>query len=403
MIPLGFSLGIKDLVRGQSGLMTQVIAIAALLAPLLILYSLRYGVVSTLTDDLVSNPENRRIQTLRQGVYDQPFMDSLEADPRVDYLIPMATPIARSMDFSPDTGSTSTVVRGTILAAGPGDPLLPAGVLPPARGQIVLTPSMAQGLGVSIGGNAALWLGRTLEGRDETLVVPFTVIGLTDPAAWSSKGGLVDPDSNWQMEMWQEGYAAPTLGGHTGKSLPTIREYRNFRLYAKDLPSIEGLLSRLLADGVEARAPRLADYQAIMALNRVLGTIFLLLASTMTLGFLLSFGAAQWEAVARKRHAISILRLHGLGRFQSASMALTQAGAIALLGGALATVAYYAVAQMLNSVLTPIFKLGGDVSRLEPLHIAVAVGATLAAALLAASLAAARIARIEPGEGIRNA
>ncbi|MGF7177637.1 ABC transporter permease [Azospirillum doebereinerae] len=401
----GLSLGLRDLLHDRSSFLTQALALATILAPLLVLYSLRVGVVSSLVADLAEDPRNRQILATQQGHYPPDFFDALRADPRVGFAVGHASPIAREMVFAKQTinqtGGLAPRADGVVLGSGPGDPFLGGNQDAPRRTEAVLSRGLASRLGVGPGDRILLSAVRRLAGEDEALDLPLTVTGFVDPALWDADGALLADETLAAVEQWRDGLAVPAFGW-TGREATRPFAYRNFRLYARDLPGLRALHADLSARGLPVRAPRLKEFEGIMALNTALGMIFAVIATAGALGFLVSFGATLWGSVNRKRPALSVLRLHGLPRLHTALFPVVQATAIAVVGWALATAAYLAATTALNAALSGKLMVSGTVSRLDPGHFGAAFALTVGVALLASLTAAWQVTRIEPGEGIRG-
>ncbi|WP_029011522.1 FtsX-like permease family protein [Niveispirillum irakense] len=399
---IGPGLSLRDMAHDRIDLLTRVFALAAVLLPLLVLYSLRHGVIATMVQEMSADPRNRQIQ-LRQVVsLDPSFLDGLRADPRVAFVVGTASPIAGTLDF--ELAGDGVVPRASALAmaSGPGDPLL-GGHPPPGRGEVVLTPSLAARLGgVQAGDRIELNLLRQpREGEAELLELPLTVATVLDRAAWAEDGALLDQTLMWGLEHWQDFNAVPAFGwpGRTDGS-PFV--LRNFRLYARDMPALRGLLGDLENGGLNVAADRLGDYERVLALDRALGLVFLVVAGSTAAGLMVSLSATLWAGVLRKRRTLSLLRLHGLPAGQTMLFPVIQALGVAVMGWALAVMLYGVVSALLNLALRDRLVAGGQASLLTGWHLLAALGLTLALALAASALAAWRVARIEPGEGLHD-
>ena len=141
--------------------------------------------------------------------------------------------------------------------------------------------------------------------------------------------------------------------------------------------------------------------EAVQALDRNLRAVFSWLVLIGGSGYLAALGTNVWANVARKREALSIVRLLGGSSATLVALPVVQALCIALLGFALAVLGYSLVALTINARFAAV-AAGGPVCTLEPLHLAVAALATHAGAALAALAGGLRAARLEPGEGIRR-
>ena len=96
-------------------------------------------------------------------------------------------------------------------------------------------------------------------------------------------------------------------------------------------------------------------------------------------GYLAALGTNVWANVARKRDALSIVRLLGGSSAMLIAFPVVQALCIALLGFALAALGYGLVALTINARFAAVVA-GGVVCTLEPRHLAVAALATHAGA-----------------------
>jgi putative ABC transport system permease protein len=392
----------RDLRHDRAGLITQVLALAAVLTPLLVLYSLRVGVIGTLVAQMAEDPRNRQIVVVQQGHYPAAFFDRLRADPRTAFVVGHASPIASEMEFAKGGGpGLAASAHGVVLGSGPGDPLLPRGVAAPLARQAVVSRGLATRLKLSPGDTMVLSASRIMTGREEALDLPLTVTGFIDPALFSADGALLADETLAAVERWRDGFAVAAFGA-SGQAETHAFAYRNFRLYAADLAGLKALTLELQGEGVPVQAPRLKDYENIMSLNAALGTIFVVIAGAAGMGFLLSFGANQWGNVARKRRSLSVLRLHGLSRRATSLFPMTQAMVISAIGWGAAVIVYLLTAQTLNEWLAPHLALTGVISRLDVVHLAAAGGFTLLASSLASLSAAWRVMEIDPGEGIHG-
>ena len=401
-IGTGISFGLRDLLHDRSGFLTQVLALVAVLLPLLVLYSLRVGVVSTLVERLAEDPRNRQIVAMQQGHYDAAFFTGLRADPRVAFVVGHASPIAREVAFSKAMEGVAPRAEGVVLGSGPGDPLLGRRPVPPGPLDAVVTQSLAARLGVGEGERIVLSAVRRQRGADEALALELKVAGIIAAAAWEADGALLAEDTLSAVEQWRDGMAVPAFGWSGGTGGAPFA-YRNFRLYARDLPSLRSLHADLLARGLAVSAPRLRDFESVMSLNEALGTIFTVIAGAGGAGFLLSFGSMLWGNVVRKRKALSVLRLHGLPRESATLFPVAQAVAVAVAGWVLASGLYIGAAAALNRSLGDKLLVSGTVSRLAADHFGAALALTVGAALLASLTAAWQVTRIQPGEGMHGA
>jgi putative ABC transport system permease protein len=161
-------------------------------------------------------------------------------------------------------------------------------------------------------------------------------------------------------------------------------------------------LERALREQGYAIASKAEEIRAIKALDRNLGLIFSLLAAVGSVGYLLSLSVSLWANVDRKRRYLSLVRLMGIRRTDLIAFPLVQAVMIAAVGVALALGMFALVSTGINAMLSETLRPGGQVCRLEPEHVALAVAATMALAVVSAAASALRLARTAPSDALRE-
>jgi putative ABC transport system permease protein len=136
-------------------------------------------------------------------------------------------------------------------------------------------------------------------------------------------------------------------------------------------------------------------------LDKSLSTAFAIIATVGGGGYLLSVMASQWANLERRRRDLSILRLIGITKIGVLMLPVIEAGLIATLGFAISTIAFFAVAHVLNWMFAETLLVEGAICQLGWLQI-VAIGAiTLVVAAFAAFIGGFNVVRIDPGESLR--
>ena len=98
-----------------------VLALAAVLTPLLILFGVKYGVVSTLTERLERAPQTLEISPVGSGHYTRDYLEQLSRHPAVAFVLPRTRAIAATLDLVTEGGQRCTV---SLEPTAAGDPLL---------------------------------------------------------------------------------------------------------------------------------------------------------------------------------------------------------------------------------------------------------------------------------------
>lgn len=395
-------LAFRDFAHEQRISLCYVLALMAVLAPLLVLFGLKFGLVDTLGQRLVESPANREILAVGSRRFEQAWFDRMVGRPDVAFVIPNTRRIAASLSrlLNPAKGVDLRALQ--MIPTGPGDPLLGEAVeTPNGVAELVLSASAARKLEAGKGDRLVARIDRHRNGRDEGVVWELTVSGVTAPEALPDDAALVPLTLLVATEDYRDGVAVAELGWEGDPPTAGPRSYARFRLYATSIYKVAGLESDLTAEGVEVRT-QVAEIAAMQALDRNLTRVFWLIALIGTLGFLASLAANLLANVERKRRELSIVRLIGFPTLSLVLFPVAQAVLVAVLGALAALAVYLPVASALNGWFAESLQPGESICRLLPIHVSIALGATLVGAAVSAAWAGWRAARIEPAEGLRD-
>lgn len=392
----------RDYVHEWRLSLCAVLALAAVLAPLLVLLGLKHGVMSTLIERLAREPRNRELLPVGGHRLAPAWFEDLAKRPDVAFVIPRTRQIAGTLELRrPDLGRSVTV---ELLPTAPGDPLLPEGVAPPAKPpHLLVTQSVAEKLQLRGGERLPAAVGRSHGDHLEYAQLIVTVNAVLPLVAFDRDAAFVRLDLLEAVEDYRDGFAVDRFGW-PGQPVPTdapARHYPAFRLYARALDEVAPLRDHLRAQGVEVET-QAAQIAQVQALNRNLTAIFALIAILSAAGYACALGVNVLAAIERKRRELSILRLLGLPGRGLVLFPLVQALLTAGFGLAMAGLAYVLAGAVINERFADQVQAGEAVCRLTVWHgLAVAV-ATPFIMVLAASVGGWRASRIEPAEGLRD-
>ena len=376
-----------------------VLALAAVLGPMMVLFGLKFGIVGSMIDELVEDPRNREIRPVVSGRFDRAWLERLGGRHEVAFLVPRTRSISATLQLKSE--HASRILTAELIPSAAGDPLLPAD-LPPPEGleAVILSRSAAERLKVRPGERIDGSLARRFHGRRERVHLSLRVAGIAPAAAFPRDGLFGSVALAEALEDFRDGHAVPALGWG-GDPPGGDRHYPGFRLYARSIYAVAGLAGWLERAGVEVRT-RAADIELVQRMDRNLSTVYWAIAVIGLVGFSLSLGASLWANVDRKRRELSVLRLVGFRTGDIIWFPVLQALFTALFGWALASGIYLSAAWAINDMLASQLAAGQQVCRLLPQHYGVALALTAGAAVLAAALAGLRSARIEPSDGLRE-
>ncbi|NVZ68159.1 ABC transporter permease [Pseudomonas costantinii] len=370
----------------------SVLALVAVIAPLLVLFGLKFGLVNSLTERLESDPTTREIIPLGGGRFSSGFIEQLGLRSDVAFAVPRTRQIAA-------TAQVGTLTL-EMLPTASGDPLLSGLPMPKGLDQIVLSHTSAEKLAARPGDWLETSFARQVAGRVEAQRTRLQVLAVLPLEAFARDGLFADLGLLEAAEDYRDGRAVPTLGWD-GESVGVSeqRVYPAFRLYARNLTDVEPLRVYFAGQNVLVSTQALSIAQ-VQSLSRNLSIVFWIIAGLALAGAFAAIFAGALAAVARKRRELSVLRLLG---FPTGGLllfvvvqALYSAGIAALLSAGLYGLAEAGLNQLFVQVA------GEYASHLLACHYGLALVAILGVSAVAAACGGWRVARIQASEGIRD-
>ena len=370
----------------------SVLALVAVIAPLLVLFGLKFGLVSSLTERLETDPASREIIPLGGGRFSAAFIAQLGERSEVAFAVPRTRQIAA-------TAQVGTLTL-EMLPTAAGDPLLAGLPMPHGLDQIVLSHTAAEKLAARPGDWLETSFARQVAGRVEAQRTRLQVLAVLPLEAFVREGLFADLALLEAAEDYRDGRAVPALGwAGEAASVSEQRIYPAFRLYARSLSDVEPLRVYFAGQNllVSTQAHTIAQVQS---LSRNLSIVFWIIAGLALAGAFAAIFAGTLAAVARKHRELSVLRLLG---FSTAALllfvllqALYSAGFAAVL-----SVGLYGLAEAaLNKLFVQV--PGEYASHLLARHYGLALIAVMGVSAVAAACGGWRVARIQASEGIRD-
>jgi putative ABC transport system permease protein len=370
----------------------SVLALVAVIAPLLVLFGLKYGLVGSLTERLENDPATREIIPLGGGRFSSEFVQQLRQRGDVAFALPRTRQIAATAQLG--------AVTVEMLPTADNDPLLAGMPIPKGLDQIVLSHTAAEKLGAKAGDWLQASFGRQVAGRVEAQRTRLQVLQVLALEAFARDGLFAPLGLLEAAEDYRDGRAVPAFGWDgDAVGVSEQRVYPAFRLYARRLVDVEPLRVYFAGQNVlvSTQAQTIAQVQS---LSRNLSIVFWIIAGLALAGAFAAIFAGALAAVARKRRELSVLRLLG---FSTAGLllfvvlqALYSAGFAAVLSGVLYGLAESGLNQLFVQVP------GEYASHLLARHYGLALAAVLGVSAVAAACGGWRVARIQASEGIRD-
>jgi putative ABC transport system permease protein len=394
-------LALQDLWHDRYVSLCIAAALVAVIAPLLLLFGLKHGVVSQLQRELLDDPHNLEVRMLTSGSYDEAWLDEVRALPGVGFAIGQTRSLNTQADLLRDRQHFLEGVE--LIPSAAGDPLLAeTGVIPEGTG-LVLSEPAARRLETAPGERLTLAASRRLDGQPERGRLEVTVLGVLPAARFPRPAAFVELPLLIELERFRDGHPSPLLGvTHGAQRGDYPVRYARARIFASDGDAVAGVVEALEARRIDT-ASRLAEIENVHAINRVLGLIFGVIAITALIGCLASMAGAFMANIDRKRRDYAVLRLLGVHRPGVAAYVAAQVGLLTLVAFVAGLGLFALGSAVFNRALSTSHLAAGVVSHITFNHALIALALTLAVALLVAAIGVARAFGIQPAESLREA
>ncbi|MCQ3031369.1 ABC transporter permease [Pseudomonas syringae] len=375
-----------------------VLALVAVIAPLLVLFGLKFGLISSLTQRLEQDPGVREVIPMGGGRFTRGFVELLAQRPDVAFAIPRTRQIAATADLNSQAAGPAVNVEMIPTAAG--DPLLDGLKVPVQINSLVLSHTAAEKLGSKPGDWLDASFTRQVAGQAQVQRTRLQVLAVLPLAAFERDAMFATLSLLEAAEDYRDGREVTALGwaGDPASSAQK-RVYPAFRLYANDLDGVESL-RRYFADSGQLVSTQAQAIDQVRSLSNNLSITFWIIAGLAVTGAFAAIFAGALAAVERKRRELSVLRLLGFSTGALLLFVVLQA----LYSGGLAALLAAGVYGLAETGLNRLFAQATNeyASHLLPVHYLVALLAVLGASLSAAAMGGWRVARIEASEGIRD-
>lgn len=374
-------------------------SLVAVIAPLLLLFGLRFGIVDQLQEDLTRDPRNLEIRMLSSGSYDQNWITQLQQRPDVGFAIGQTRSLNTLADLQTDI--SHFIENAEVIPTSVGDPLLSKLEIH-QENDVIVTQEAARKLAARVGDTINIRVSRLLDERREWGRKSVTIVGIL-PATYFNRAAIfTQPSLLLAIEHFRDGYAVTELGSTSGAQLNSKPpRYARARLYAHDIDQVASLERDLRAQRIETTS-RLADIENVKSINRVLGIIFNTIAATALVGCITSLVGSFIANVDRKRKHIAVLRLLGFTRPAVGGYVIVQGCLLSLMAYVGGFGLYLLASQVFNQALAGGQATDQMLCKITPLHGLVALLLTLVVAILVASIGAYRAINIEPAQSLRE-
>ncbi|MFM5011877.1 ABC transporter permease [Aeromonas veronii] len=392
-------LAMQDLWHDRSVSFCIISSLVAVIAPLLLMFGLRYGVVSQLQQELARDPRNLEIRMVSSGHYSAEWIAALRQKSEVGFAIGQTRSLNTQADLLKDM--SHFIENAEVIPTDFGDPLLGALQLG-GEDEVILSAEASRRLAVREGDTIRLRVMRQLDTRREWGERTLTVGAILAPTYFNRPALFVQQPLLLALESFRDGYRIPMLGISTGQPLTSKPPmFARARLYANSIDQVAALDLWLKQQRIET-VSRLADIENIKSINRVLSLIFNVIAGTALIGCIASLVGAFLANVDRKRKHIAVLRLLGFTSPAVGLYIIFQGVILTLLAYGGGILLYLSGSALFNRTLASSQSTEQMICRITPFHSLLALVLALTVAISVAIIGARRAIAIQPAESLRE-
>lgn len=372
-----FKLAYRELTWDRIMSICQVAAIASIIAPLLLLFSLRYGILEELRENLMNDPKVLSLTLDTSYRLDSAFFNKLKSNPNVGYIIPEVTALNALVDIKFPGG----VKRAEVIPTSPGDPVVLGSDIAYssdsdalADHETFINESFALQRNLKPGDTITAVISRTREGMRQSARIELTVKGIIKQRFVDKDSIMVNLDVVNAIDDYRNGYdpALLTDGNYVREK---DRIYAKFRLYARDLAAVTPLYYSLVERHLNVTS-KIREIENVNAISRVLNFVFGVVALVSVTGGAIALGGLIFSSLKSRRRNLVLLRLMGQTRSDIYLLATIEAVIISLVGFVLAYFLYSIGSGIFNDYFHNLM-MGPVISRLTVLHIVSFLGATV--------------------------
>ncbi len=397
-------LAYKDLVHEWLLTACFIIALCAVITPVLILLGLKTGVLQTWKERILTSPSALEISFREHTNLPDKWFTDMRKYPETGFVIPSLFSASATMTIK--SKNNTSFIRGVdIIPTAKGDPLSGKGAIAPKTAhEITLTKEATKNLGVALNDTITAVISRTYKGQRQHINHPMKVIYIVPDTVFSREAAFVSVSFITALESYKDGRQVSIFKELQGRTAePIFPPYPRARLYASNLENVIPLsaLASRQGDGVKV-TPRKAEVFRLQHAHKMISGIFNLIATMAFSGILLSLSASLWANIDRKHQQLALLQLMGLQKIHMIVFPIIQACCISIISLLLSLVFYTLNAQWIDTIFAEYMQENEVVTRLFVTDFTFLSLILILVASFAALLGGYRATKIEPAEAMRG-
>lgn len=364
-------LALKQLFFDRMMALCQIAALASLMAPLLLLFSLRYGILNEMEQKLLNDPGVLSLTLDTSYRLDDKFFQDLKKQPQTGWVMPEITALNALVDLK----FAGMAKKVSVQPTAPGDPVVlgsgiefSAAEQALADNEVFLSEGLASLRNLHVGNKVMMVVSRIRNMERQSVMVPLTIRGLIKERFVHDDVGLLTMNMIQAIDDYRSGFE-PELLSDGSREREGNRYYAKFRLYATDLDSVIPLYHYLTSRHLNVRS-KVREIENVSAIARVLNFIFGVVAAVSITGGALALSGLILSALRARKRNMVLLRLMGSSAIDTYKLAALDALIIATVGFALALGLYLAGSHVFNRYFIEMLS-GAVISTLTWTHVAV--------------------------------
>lgn len=402
---LCWQLAVKDLWHDRKVSLCIIAALMAVIAPLLLLFGLKYGVITQLQYQLEQKPDLLEIKAQsRSNELTQHWIDQTKQRTDVKFAIGLTRSLnAEAPIFKTERAAkadTKSTLYAEIIPTDLHDPVLSHAALslPLNNEQAVMSDSLAKQLNVKANDTIFLRISRTKEDQRQLSYVPLNIIAVLEPQDFNRKAVFVSMPVLLGIEYFIDDIRTEFEPITT---TPAEHIFSNVRIYANTIDDVLRLSQWLEQQHISTTSAQAAIHNT-KTINNILTLIFSVIAITALVGSVISLTGSFLANIDRKRQQIATLRLLGFNQ-QNITLYITfQVFFITTFSYLFGLFFYFIGSSIFNRALGSNAKTNAFSSYLTPQHLAITFLIISILSLLIALIGAMQTMRIEPAESLRE-
>lgn len=222
----------RDLANEKLITFCLILSVIAVLAPLMLLASVKVGFIDRLRSEFIDDPSFREVRPINPDLRQKAAIEEFGTWDNVAFVVPSVMLVPREVDFV--VPATEKKGEARLAPSGPRDPLFAKLEGTPAVGDnVVLTADVAERAGLKIGSDLTLKVSRIERDRRKVVQLPVKVSGIIPSEVLPQPTILADPAIDRQVESYRAGISVPERGW-PGIAMPPRQAYQRLLIRSSE-------------------------------------------------------------------------------------------------------------------------------------------------------------------------